>query len=637
MSNFFFKIKDWIIKYWSIIIVGIALLQGLLFIFLSPPWQHYDEPGHFEYAWLVANLDHWPNKGDYNTEMRREVAASMIENDFYNGSPNLPNLLATEPPTDIGISQLGDVPLYYFLASLPLRIFKYTDITFQLYTVRFVSLILFLLTTWGAIGICQEIFGKYHPLTWMVPLFMVFLPPFASLMTAVNNDVAAIAFSTFFLWVSIRIIQRGLDIWHMIWLIIMLVACVLSKSTTLMVMPLFLLVIGIGIYRVLRKRIALYFMGLISILAIALMFSWNKSAPSFFYARQDRMLPTRMKSKIAPVGNYIFAVETQNTEADGYYQMLSPTKLKQLSGEIVTIGVWMWADQPVDLRFPDIIINNKEVFNSDYVHLEAEPHFYTFTGQVPENGKVGWLMVYPSTSKEKVGVYSDGLILTKGDYSASSPPIFQDSQASSGVWNGNRVTNILSNGSGEKFWPILRTPLSNFINSYLHFSSPYFWSFLDLSGTGWYYQADISWLSQTFWVKFGWAQITLRGSRFFWVFSVLAIAGLTGTILAGWKYKKQLSWVLVIILTIDLLGTFWITLLRGMGSWITSLLLPAARYAYPAIIPVAITLCGGWYYVTHNYLHRFRTFRNIGSFFFFAGLFLYDILSIYSIYQFYRR
>ncbi len=73
------------------VILILAILQGLLFLFLMPPWQHYDEPGNFEYVWLVANLDHWPKPGEYNNEMRREVLASMIEHDFYSDTSLIPD------------------------------------------------------------------------------------------------------------------------------------------------------------------------------------------------------------------------------------------------------------------------------------------------------------------------------------------------------------------------------------------------------------------------------------------------------------------------------------------------------------------------------------------------------------------
>jgi len=167
-------------KYRLQLILLVALINGLAYLTFVPPWQHYDEPGHFEYAWLAANLDHWPQAGEYNQHMRREVAASMIEHDFYRGMPGLPNLLEVNKPVEIGIAQTGDLPAYYFLASIPLRILKYTDITWQLYSARLVSVLLFVFTIWLAFKTSTLIFGEDHPLGWMVPLFMAFLPAFLS-------------------------------------------------------------------------------------------------------------------------------------------------------------------------------------------------------------------------------------------------------------------------------------------------------------------------------------------------------------------------------------------------------------------------------------------------------------------------
>jgi hypothetical protein len=37
-----------------IAILLLAAINGLFYIFIVPPWQHYDEPNHFEYIWLLA-------------------------------------------------------------------------------------------------------------------------------------------------------------------------------------------------------------------------------------------------------------------------------------------------------------------------------------------------------------------------------------------------------------------------------------------------------------------------------------------------------------------------------------------------------------------------------------------------------
>ena len=85
-----------------------GLIHGLLYVFLLPPWQHYDEPGHFEYAWLLANRLGLPSPGKYDQSMRREVAASMVEHAFFKYLDIRPNLLDQNTPVWIGSSQTND-------------------------------------------------------------------------------------------------------------------------------------------------------------------------------------------------------------------------------------------------------------------------------------------------------------------------------------------------------------------------------------------------------------------------------------------------------------------------------------------------------------------------------------------------
>ncbi|MCZ7552822.1 MAG: hypothetical protein M5U05_09600 [Anaerolineales bacterium] len=44
-------------------ILVLAGISGLVFIFIMPAWQHYDEPNHFEHVWLAANLERLPQPG----------------------------------------------------------------------------------------------------------------------------------------------------------------------------------------------------------------------------------------------------------------------------------------------------------------------------------------------------------------------------------------------------------------------------------------------------------------------------------------------------------------------------------------------------------------------------------------------
>lgn len=84
------KLRTWL-RRWDLwlsprqpqVLLVLAALQGLLFLCLLPPWQHYDEPTHFEYAWPIAHRHALPALGSYDPAMRREVAGSMLAHQFY--------------------------------------------------------------------------------------------------------------------------------------------------------------------------------------------------------------------------------------------------------------------------------------------------------------------------------------------------------------------------------------------------------------------------------------------------------------------------------------------------------------------------------------------------------------------------
>src|SRR5947208_14806600 len=83
------------------LVLLIALCQGILYLCLQPPWQHYDEPTHFEYAWLIAHHPGLPPPGTVDQAARRDIAASMIQYNFFGNMPR-PALL-TDGPIEIGV------------------------------------------------------------------------------------------------------------------------------------------------------------------------------------------------------------------------------------------------------------------------------------------------------------------------------------------------------------------------------------------------------------------------------------------------------------------------------------------------------------------------------------------------------
>ena len=60
-----------------LLLLLLTLVRGIIYASVAPPWQHHNEPTHFEYASLIVKRRALPQSGDYDLEMRREIAASM--------------------------------------------------------------------------------------------------------------------------------------------------------------------------------------------------------------------------------------------------------------------------------------------------------------------------------------------------------------------------------------------------------------------------------------------------------------------------------------------------------------------------------------------------------------------------------
>ena len=149
-------------------VLALALIHGTLYLCIVPPWDHYDEPTHLEYGWLIADRLRLPHDGEVDPVLRREIAASMLEQGFQHEHTLHPALLPDEGPLQIGLTELDHPPLYYLLIAVPLRLVRQADVRTQLYVARGVSLLLYLVTIACAWGVGMDL--RPSSLSLCVPL-----------------------------------------------------------------------------------------------------------------------------------------------------------------------------------------------------------------------------------------------------------------------------------------------------------------------------------------------------------------------------------------------------------------------------------------------------------------------------------
>jgi hypothetical protein len=625
------------------LVLLIALCQGALYLCLQPPWQHYDEPTHFEYAWLVANQPGLPQPGSIDQTVRRDIAASMIQHAFFRNMP-VPALL-TNGPIEIGVTELGHPPAYYLLVSVPLRLVAHLDITSQLYVARGVSVLLFMLTIIIAAGLMRDLAPRGHVLRWAVPLTLALIPPFVDLMTAVNNDVGAVALFSLFLWGAVRTIRFGLSWPRLAWMLATALLAAWTKNTAAIALPLALIacLVTFWIQRGWRWR-WLAMAGLASSVALVLLvFGWGDAAYWYHGANETaHTSSTRLATTATSAGDYAIVLETQPGDARQLINPLLGAEVRQIAGQTITIGGWIWADQPaiaaasgVMFKTPDMPLAQSV---TQLVQLATKPTFVAWTFDVP---KQTFLLQYllgaavPEQSAAPAHLYLDGALIVAGSYPTDQIPSFDDSSASNGTWGGRRFTNLLRNGSAEQGWPRLRPWVDRALVNYIHRSPTQ--SVAALFDTKRITEVFVPYLLQpatdTFIESFAWSNIKLADPLWRYLARYLAFLAAIGCI--KWLIGRRsdvphiLGPALVFLVLVGVLA-WLITIFRPLPLLGEMYAVPVARYTFPAIIVTALAIMGGWWAL---WPHRLRVGAVLALI---AGLLALNAAAITTIAAFYR-
>jgi hypothetical protein len=635
------------------LILAITIIHGLVYVVRVPPWQHYDEPTHFEYAYILASrqftdLSLLPD-GATDPIARQSIAASMIEHGFFANIP-LPNLLTTENVW-IGVMQVNDQPLYYTLLSLPLRLLRYTDVTTQLMAGRLVSLMLYVLTVWVAAKASAVLFAPQHPLRWLVPLMLATLPSVTDIMTAVNDDVGAVFVMSLFFLCAIRLLKNGINMRDMVAAVIVVVGCVFTKSTAVIAVPLFVLTLALTL---LRRRAWWVWAGVAACVPIFLGLSLTFGDAQSWYRGQGQQVATSASGAGIPVGERAFQLQVEpNTPAwgVGIRQPLSPAQIAQLQGKRVTLGAYMWASAlPTGTvaRTPIFSDQNINLNAHDLIYISTQPTFYSFSLTVPSNANFASIVLAPfRTANVPATVYFDGVVLAEGDFSPNTTPQFASPSGTDGTWDGKAFVNILRNPSAENRWLMLRPTIdrqfTRFIGSQ---ASSTLSSLFDLGTTGWYYRTAIVNLLRSFWASFGWGHVLLTSSLLYVFLVAVWLLGMAGAVvqIVRWISAKQfaidhLRTHVILLFSVSILIVWALTIQRGLEfALFYNLFVPSARYTFTAILPTVIMLCYGWWVLAKlasHRLHRPTLIGWLGGMFvlFIASLDLISIMRIVSFYS----
>lgn len=567
----------------------ISLLLGLIYIFLIPPWQHNDEPGNFEYAWLISNRNSVPQIEDYDPTVRREISASMIENNFLSWKKDSLNLITVYEATNIAIQQRGDPLGYFGVAALFLRIFKGFDVTFQLYIGRLISLVFMLMTVYFGYASAKLLFGdQYIPISLMV-LLIGAQPGVVDKLTAVNDDVFATTSVSLVIWMSIWILKRGLNIKNIIGILIGILCCFLSKGTAWIGIPIGIIAIVLGFLWKHRELVWLFFLFVV-ISAVYMTLLPSKHKVAYFYSYSA----DQIRSDSAPAGEYIFGQKAKTSSV----QVLDRDKVTKIAGKEITLGLYMWGDTESSAIMPVVVVDGVRIFGlTNPTTISQTPSLRIISGFIPPQASKISLHIFTNDIPSNQSLYLDCIFLTDEKYDHIDTTIYHDSDCKTIYINGKEYKNYLKNASAEFGWPVFRSEVMNLIykSGYVRSESD-IWALFDFGAPYDYYIVGVAAnIFRTYWGGFGWGGVRLSGSKPYRIFLFIV---LIAAILNAYHvlYKKTIikNWSIVTLLSLLTFCIFVFAIYRAISNFYIYTFTPTARYILPAVIPISAFLSNGW-------------------------------------------
>ncbi|MFC2042528.1 ArnT family glycosyltransferase [Chloroflexota bacterium] len=572
-----------------------------MYVYIVPPWQHYDEPNHFEYVWAMVNGERDPHLVDDYADFSQQLIDSLIANGFCGG---MGDQRVFSPPDDRtkvpGFSQVDEPPLYYLLESLPIRLLKINQVETQLYLGRTTSFLLYIFTILISWGIAREITSAGNPLRIVLPMSLALLPGFTDIMTAINYDVGAVVIFSITLWGGLRLILRGFSITNFLWVIITAVLSFYTKSTAitaLIVLPISLL---FAIFRGEKRKYAWGLLLISGIIVLGISLSWGDA--NLWYRSTKQSVPTRIRGDQTVVGEHVLFIDAGGGVTPGWmpplFQPLPDRSINEIKGKAGTLGAWVWANQDIETNSP-ILHKNLGKF-SQTILVTKEPQFIAFHVDIPEKTNRVWVSISPTKSNvsQSAQIYYDGIVLAAGRKPLDEPPTYTHEDGSVGTWGGEPFVNLIRNGSAERSGFRFRSEVDNFGSRFLGDNtkpSLIITSLIDYSGAGNYYKATVLRLFRTFWSKFGWGHVHLRIYNAYLSLAIVSMLGILGAIFGMIRKWSDLRWDVLFMLGIVLLISWGATFVRGATYLgLNHLYFPVGRNAYPVIIPTMLIFCLGW-------------------------------------------
>ncbi|MBN1122457.1 MAG: glycosyltransferase family 39 protein [Anaerolineae bacterium] len=515
---------------------------GMAHAIIVPTWSQVEEPGHFEYIRTLIVHREMPDPDNPDLDIRREIISTYIwahhrlgsggrmanqllidtlglktDADWIDLRDRLQEESGYASPGDVDRyinrfnSQLKEPPGYYLIAASVLFPFRNATLETQLLIARLFTVGLGVLTIWLAYLTACELFPNDRLMRIAIPAVVALLPSFVVLTATVNNTVAAAAAVSLAIYASVRLVRRGYSPWGLALLMMGVAACMVSKTTAYAGLPVMLLAVPLARRKAWPRWILYVALGLAGIGAV-LGLRWHR--PASWY-RVDFDNGTQQVGD-APEGSRVFE-QTANDSNASMWQSLPGSTVKELRGQLVTLGAWMRADREQTLDNPPSLLYAPDRGNPERIPWADEPvtvdeewKFYATTVTIPEDAQC---MVYQMLAPgEYLGEYTiqyDGVIMAAGEWPLDEAPLYENRAASRGTWGGKAFENLLLNASSERGIPLIRSDLVTLLPERLADTgvklNPRIATLMDWKANREIFSQSMRWLFTSFWSRYGWS------------------------------------------------------------------------------------------------------------------------------------
>ena len=494
---------------------ALAFLRGLLYAVLIPPWEHYDEPTHFEYAALIARSGGLPPPETTDPALRYAIARSMDA--FSTWGPGVGAYNPRAPLPNIGVSQTGHQPLYYLLASLPVGLALGAPVEVQLYAARAFSVLLMVLTLLLAAALLRLALPRAPALRLVVLSVMALTPSFGALMSAVSNDVLTSLAGVALLLIGALVLRSGWG-WRAALLTLFGLALPFVVKRTIFTMAFLPLLALVMVAPPVARRWLWRGAGmaLVALVAVVLLGPWGGS---YWVNPSDGRLPATVAGGAFDGQRALLLRGGQVGDGQGIGQPLSGPAVFSLRGKLITSGVWARALHGQAQVLPPTLGGAKQVGEAAPITLDEHWRFIRGVARVsPEANYLELRLAPPVGSGE---VLYDAAVVAQGAFDASANPTLAGADAV--TWGDKQARNWVRNPSLEQQVPAIPLPSSLFLAVRRSLPMGDIDQALSTMGDtqflGAIYPEFLPWLVHTFWLTTGrglsvepfgvWSQVVL--------------------------------------------------------------------------------------------------------------------------------